>query len=149
MPWYGRCSLRRASSLLVLCFSSSSAGCSSRCVRQVGAQSLTGLTPCLPGGCATVSISPRARDNVEETYGVIGMLECLRAPSTALGVAAAGDLPLSPSWGFGVSTSSRRNCELFIVRRVESLVQSRDSQKTCQAFRRRLRVRVCTARQVR
>jgi len=35
------------------------------------------------------------------------------------------------------------------VRRVESLVQSRDSQKTCQAFRRRLRVRVCTARQVR
>lgn len=47
-------------------------------------------------------------------YGVMGMLECLRAPRTALGVPAAGDLPLSPS-DRGVSLSSRRrNCELFM-----------------------------------
>jgi hypothetical protein len=45
----------------------------------------------------------------------MGMLECLRAPSTARGVAAAGDADLSPSCR-GVSlSSSRRNCELFIV----------------------------------
>jgi hypothetical protein len=52
----------------------------------------------------------------------MGMLECLRAPSTARGVPAAGDAGLSPSWR-GVSFSnSRRNCELFIVLAVYSRV---------------------------
>jgi hypothetical protein len=45
----------------------------------------------------------------------MGMLECLRAPSTARGVPAAGDCAPSPSWR-GVSlSSSRRNCWLFMV----------------------------------
>jgi hypothetical protein len=49
----------------------------------------------------------------------MGMLECLRAPSTALGVPAAGDMGLSPSWR-GVSlNSSRLNCWLFIVLAVD------------------------------
>jgi hypothetical protein len=43
----------------------------------------------------------------------MGMLECLRAPKTALGVPAAGDWPPSER---GVSLSSRRrNCWLFMV----------------------------------
>lgn len=50
-------------------------------------------------------------------YGVMGMLECLRAPRTVLGVPAAGDLVLSPSWSRrAVSLSrSRLNCWLFMV----------------------------------
>ena len=54
-------------------------------------------------------------------YGVMGMLECLRAPRTALGVPAAGDVAGSPSCR-GVSLSrSRRNCWLFIVVRTAGL----------------------------
>jgi hypothetical protein len=110
-------------------------GCSSRCVRRVGAQNPTVLSPCLLGDCVPVSISP-ARDDVGKTYGVIGMLECLRAPSTALGVAAAGDLPLVSSWGFGVSTSSRLNCELFMVRQLRGwwtvVIRKRCAKPLCQ-----------------
>ena len=51
------------------------------------------------------------------TYGVMGMLECLRAPRAAPGVREAGDaLGLVPSCFFVWSlSSSRRNCELFIL----------------------------------
>lgn len=68
------------------------------------------------------------------TDGVMGMLECLRAPSTALGVGAAGDFCLSPSCVLGVSMSSRRNCELFMMIAVEGFVRLRGSQKRCQAY---------------
>jgi hypothetical protein len=57
------------------------------------------------------------------SYGVMGMLECLRAPKTVLGAPAAGGLGLSPS-GRGVSlSSSRRNCWLFMaVEREDAVV---------------------------
>jgi hypothetical protein len=52
----------------------------------------------------------------------MGMLECLRAPNTDLGVPAAGAFPLSPSCR-GVSlSSSRLNCELFMVLRMGGLM---------------------------
>jgi hypothetical protein len=55
----------------------------------------------------------------------MGMLECLRAPSAALGVPRAGDVGLSPSW-LGVSlSSSRRNCWLFIVLATEGQAGAR------------------------
>jgi hypothetical protein len=52
------------------------------------------------------------------TCGVMGMLECLRAPSAPPGVREAGDaLWLLPSCFLALSlSSSRRNCELFILR---------------------------------
>jgi hypothetical protein len=46
----------------------------------------------------------------DNAYGVIGMLECLREPSTVLGVADAGDLLLSPFFAAPSLSSSRRNC---------------------------------------
>lgn len=51
------------------------------------------------------------------TYGVMGMLECFRAPNAPPGVREAGEaLGLLPSCCFGWSlSSSRRNWELFIL----------------------------------
>lgn len=64
----------------------------------------------------------------------MGMLECLRAPSTALGMAAAGDLALSSSLGVDFSISSRRNCELFMMCALAASAQCRGSQNSCQAL---------------
>jgi hypothetical protein len=60
------------------------------------------------------------------TYGVMGMLECLRAPRAAPGVREAGDaLGLVPSCCLAWSlSSSRRNCELFILLVGERLGQN-------------------------
>ena len=64
------------------------------------------------------------------TYGVMGMLECLRAPRAAPGVREAGDaLGLVPSCCFVWSlSSSRRNCELFILL-VESVSTQDNTEK--------------------
>lgn len=58
------------------------------------------------------------------------MLECLRAPNTARGVPAAGELPEAPSCCRGVSMSRRRNCELFMLRAGEWWARTCNLRKT-------------------
>jgi hypothetical protein len=64
------------------------------------------------------------RERLEgRTYGVIGMLECLREPNKGVadGLEEAGVMDL-PSEGLGVLISRRRNCWLSIFGSVECAV---------------------------
>jgi hypothetical protein len=118
--WCDRCNLQPALYPWVQTRGLASGGWLWRCARPAGGRSLPVLSPYPAGDCVVVSRCHAEREREggragKRSYGVIGMLECLRAPKTALGVPAARDFALSPSDRGESLSSSRRNCWLFIV----------------------------------